>query len=508
MPERVGPDQLAYVMYTSGSTGTPKAVAVTHPNVVALLTSVRGWSEMGESDVWAWCHSPAFDVSAWELWGALLHGARVVVMSWETVRSPRLLWQQVVDQGVTVLSQTPSAFYELVGVERESVTRVEDSALRMVVFAGEALDPSRLQGWYHGQRARVPRVVNMYGITEDTVHTTYVELTAAHGSQSVSMIGEPLANERVFVLDTGLCPVPVGVTGELYVAGMGVARGYQGRGGLTAGRFVACPFGAPGQRMYRSGDLAPWNAQGGLEFVGRAGDQVKIRGYRIEPGEVQAVLAAHPRVAQAVVVLHGDQLVGYVVLKSGAEMDADIAAQLRGFVGQRLPVFRVPAAVMVCESLPLTVNGKLDRKALPTPELVSHKRFREPRDHREQVLAAQFREVLEINQIGIDDEFFDLGGHSLTVTRLVARIRTELNAEVPIRAVFNAPTVAGLAHWLATDVSTPTSDDPFAVVLPIRLGGTKPPMWCIHPGGGLSWGGKSRGLTRYWKSSLKDHTRC
>ncbi len=463
---RPRPDNLAYVMYTSGSTGRPKAVAVTHRNVVALFAGLDPWCHFTHTDVWSWCHSPAFDFSVWELWGPLLHGARVVVVPWETVRSPRKLWQLMLDKRVTVLSQTPSAFYELMRAERECPPVAANPPLRMVVFGGEALDTSRLRGWYPDERADAPKLINMYGITEATVHATHLELAREHAACDASPIGGPLGNVRLFVLDGGLCPVPVGVAGELYIAGAGVARGYRGRAGLTAARFVACPFGPAGARMYRTGDVVRWTAQGSLVYVGRADQQVKIRGYRIEPGEVEAVLVAHPRVVQAVVVAHavagaaggvGDKrLVGYVVAEQPAAVEAcgagvseELAGEVRRFAAARLPEFMVPAAVMVLEALPLTVNGKVDRRALPAPEFVSAVGYRAPRDPREGVLAGLFAEVLGVSRVGIDDGFFDLGGHSLSATRLVARIRAELGVEVPIRAVFDAPTVAQLAQWVA-----------------------------------------------------------
>lgn len=464
---RAQPDNLAYVMYTSGSTGRPKAVAVTHRNVVALFAGLARWCHFTDTDVWTWCHSPAFDFSVWELWGALLHGACVVVVPWETVRSPGKLWQLILDQRVTVLSQTPSAFYELTRAERESPSGSSTSALRMVVFGGEALDPSRLRGWYPDERPHAPALINMYGITEATVHTTHLELTGEHAERGSSPVGTPLGNWRVYVLDAGMRPVPVGTTGELYIAGAGVARGYRGRPGLTAVRFVACPWGPAGERMYRTGDVVRWTADGVLEYVGRADQQVKIRGYRIEPGEVEAALAAHPRVAQAVVVAHtardgsNKQLVGYVVARresadtttANAREDTDaeeLGAEVRRFAAVRLPEFMVPAVVMVLEAFPLTVNGKVDRRALPAPEFGTGLPYRAPRDAREQVLAALFAEVLELPRVGIDDGFFDLGGHSLSATRLVTRIRSELGVEVPIRVIFDARTVAQLGEWMVT----------------------------------------------------------
>ncbi|HTM83563.1 MAG TPA: condensation domain-containing protein, partial [Mycobacterium sp.] len=373
----------------------------------------------------------------------------------------------------------------------------------MVVFGGEALDTSRLRGWYPGERPHAPMLINMYGITEATVHTTHLELAGEHAGLGVSPVGAPLGNWRVFVLDAGLCPVPVGVAGELYIAGAGVARGYRGRAGLTAQRFVACPFGgagASGARMYRTGDVVRWTAAGLLEYVGRADEQVKIRGFRIEPGEVAAVLAAHPRVAQAVVTTYSaddaaeKQLVGYIQPRAEVGADAwgvdagdatgtaELAAEVRRYAATRLPEFMVPAAVMVLESLPLTVNGKVDRRALPAPEFVSGAAYRAPGDPREGVLAALFAEVLKVARVGIDDSFFDLGGHSLSATRLVARIRAELGVEVPIRAIFDAPTVAQLAEWLAThageQVRAPLIPRQRPPRMPLSFAQTR--LWFIH----------------------------
>ncbi|OBK43267.1 non-ribosomal peptide synthetase [Mycobacterium sp. 1081908.1] len=446
------PDNLAYIMYTSGSTGRPKAVAITHLNLVALFAGLVRWCGFTHRDVWAWCHSPAFDVSVWELWGALLHGARVVVVPWDTVRSPLDMWQLLLRKRVTVLSQTPSAFYELMRAERDSPSSAIDSALRMVVFAGEALDTSRLRGWYPDERAHAPALINMYGTTETTVHLTHLELTREHAGRNPSPIGVPLGNMRVFVLDAGLCPAPVGVLGELYVAGAGVGRGYRGRPALTAARFVACPFGPPGTRMYRTGDIGRWNPEGTLDYVGRADHQVKIRGFRVEPGEIEAALATHPHVAHAIVTTHttntDTQLIGYIVPTTKATGGAELAAELRRHAATQLPEFMVPAAIMILDALPLTMHGKLDRRALPAPEFASTTTYRAPRNPREGVLAALFAEVLQVPRVGIDDDFFTLGGHSLTATRLVARIRTELSTEVPIRAIFDAPTVTQLAEWL------------------------------------------------------------
>ncbi|QIS09677.1 non-ribosomal peptide synthetase [Nocardia arthritidis] len=445
------PGNLAYLIYTSGSTGTPKGVAVTHRNVVSLFQSTARWCEFGADDVWAWCHSQAFDFSVWEIWGALLHGGRVVVVPWDVVRTPAQLWDLVVDRRVTILNQTPSAFRAL--AEARSVRGDTDSALRMVIFGGEALQDTHLRPWYSGDRGDGPALVNMYGITETTVHVTKLELSASSGTQGDSPIGRPLGNMRVYVLDSDLAPVPVGVAGELYVAGAQLARGYYGRAGMTAARFVADPFGSGG-RLYRTGDVVRWNSAGVLEFVGRADDQVKIRGFRIEPGEVESALAQYPSVSHAVVVARdgadGDKrLIGYIVTDGSGPVDG---GAVRRFAAGRLPEFMVPAVVMVIESIPLTPNGKLDRRALPDPELVSSARYRAPGNTGERVLAELFGEVLGHDRIGVDDNFFELGGHSLSATRLISRIRAELGVEVPIRTVFDAPTVAQLALRLDSGV--------------------------------------------------------
>ncbi|NKZ09336.1 amino acid adenylation domain-containing protein, partial [Actinomadura latina] len=305
------PQHLAYVIYTSGSTGEPKGVGVPFGNVMSLFAGSDVWAGFGAGDVWAWCHSQAFDFSVWEMWGALLYGGTTVLVGWEVVRSPADLWGVLLERRVTVLSQTPAAFYALIEARPEGV--LSESVLRMVVLGGEAVDPARLQGWWGAAGGSAPVVVNMYGITETTVHVTRLELEPGVVVAGVSPIGVPLANTRTYVLDGALAAVPPGVVGELYVAGAGVARGYRGRAGLTASRFVADPFDRCGGRLYRTGDLARWTAEGELVYLGRSDDQVQLRGFRVEPGEVEAALVAHPAVAQAVVIARSERLIAYIV---------------------------------------------------------------------------------------------------------------------------------------------------------------------------------------------------
>ena len=444
------PDDIAYIIYTSGTTGTPKGVAIPHRNVTRLLESLDADLELA-GQVWTQCHSLAFDFSVWEIWGALLYGGRLVVVPDSVVRSPEDLQAVLVAEQVSVLSQTPSAFYALQTADALSPEVGSQLKLEAVVFGGEALEPQRLRTWLD-EHPGLPRLINMYGITETTVHASFREIVAGDVESTGSPIGVPLAHLGFFVLDGWLRPVPVGVVGELYVAGAGVADGYVGRAGLSATRFVACPFGAPGARMYRTGDLVWWGADGQLRYMGRADEQVKIRGYRIELGEVQAALAGLDGVEQAVVIAREDRpgdkrLVGYVT----GTVDP---AAARAVLAERLPAYMVPAAVVVLEALPLTVNGKLDTRALPAPEYQDGDHYRAPANAVEELLAGIYAQVLGVEPpqlVGVDESFFDLGGDSLSAMRLVAAVNTGLNAGLSVRTLFEAPTVAQLAPHIGGD---------------------------------------------------------
>ncbi|WP_281399365.1 non-ribosomal peptide synthase/polyketide synthase [Streptomyces flaveus] len=450
-PAPVAADHAAYVIYTSGSTGTPKGVVVTHRNVLRLFDATDHWFGFGAEDTWTLFHSYAFDFSVWELWGPLLHGGRLVVVPHAVSREPAAFLELLQRERVTVLNQTPSAFHELVRADEEAGGA--DLALRYVVFGGEALDPARLLPWYERHADDSPVLVNMYGITETTVHVTHRALTADEVRAGVvGAIGVGIPDLGVHVLDERLRPVPVGVVGEMYVSGAGVARGYAHRPGLTSGRFVADPFGVPGTRMYRSGDLARRRHDGSLEYLGRADAQVKVRGFRIEPGEIESVLLALPEVAQAAVVVREDnpgdrRLVAYVV--TGSAADRAKGAALREAAAEALPTHMVPSAVVVLDRLPLTVNGKLDRKALPAPQAPTRAAGRAPANPAEALLVDAFAEVLGVDQVGVDDSFFDLGGHSLLAMRLVTRVRAALGAELGVRDLFESPTPAALARRAA-----------------------------------------------------------
>ncbi|MEJ2856828.1 MULTISPECIES: amino acid adenylation domain-containing protein [unclassified Saccharothrix] len=413
------PEHAAYVIYTSGSTGKPKGVVIPHSNVIRLFDATRHWYGFDENDVWPLFHSYAFDVSVWELWGALLHGGRLVVVSYETSRSPREFARLVREEGVTVLNQTPSAFYQLIP---------EQPDVRRVIFAGEPLDLDKTKDW-----RGAGTMINMYGITETTVHVTY---TVADGS-----IGVPMPDLRVYVLDEDLEPVPPGVVGEMYVAGPGLARGYLDRPGLTASRFVANPFGAPGSRMYRSGDLGVWR-DGTLHCLGRADHQVKIRGFRVELGEIEAVLGAHPAVAQVVVLAVDERLVAYYV------PDGHVAvAELREHASATLPDYMVPAAYVALDRLPLNANGKLDRAALPAPErdAVTSGEYVAPRTETEQAIADIWAEVLGVDRVGVEDSFFALGGDSIRSLRITSKTKATFDVDLSPRDVLTARTVSSLA---------------------------------------------------------------
>lgn len=483
---RLSPLSPAYIIYTSGSTGKPKGVVIPHHNVVRLFASTQHWFRFGAEDVWTLFHSYAFDFSVWEIWGALLHGGRLVVVPHAVSRSPGEFLRLLAQEGVTVLNQTPSAFYQLMQADREQPELGQTLSLRYVIFGGEALELGRLEDWYSRHPDHAPRLINMYGITETTVHVSYNELdrqSAASGAGS--LIGGPIPDLRVYVLDEALQPAPPGTPGEMYVAGAGLARGYWGRPELTAERFVADPFGPPGSRMYRTGDVARRLEDGTLDYLGRADHQVKIRGFRIEPGEIEAVLARHPEVAQAAVVAREDRpgdkrLVAYVVFSAGASLEP---VELRRYAASSLPEYMVPAAIVGMDELPLTPNGKLDRKALPAPELSLDPDGRNPRTPQEEVLCDLFAEVLGVRRVGIDDSFFELGGHSLLAVRLISRIREALGREVGIGSLFEAPTVASLAERLDMD----RGDSALQVLLPLRAHGSQSPLFCVHPAGGLSW---------------------
>ncbi|MDV3136800.1 amino acid adenylation domain-containing protein, partial [Mycobacterium sp. 29Ha] len=422
------PDDIAYIIYTSGTTGVPKGVAITHHNVTQLMESMGDSGlPVGPQQVWSQWHSYSFDISGFEIFGALLHGGRLVVVSELVASSPDDFHALLVNEEVSVLGQTPSAV---------GMLSPEDVPSAALLVGGEACPAEVVDRWADGRM-----VINQYGPTEATMWVAFSEPLKT-GSGAAPPIGTPVSTAAFFVLDKWLRPVSVGAVGELYVAGTQLAVGYVGRPGLSASRFLACPFGGSGTRMYRTGDLVRWLANGQLEYLGRADDQVKIRGYRIELGEVQAALAACDGVEQAVVIAREDRpgdkrLVGYVV---GTADPAGIRATL----AERLPGYMVPAAVVVIETLPLTVNGKLDRRALPAPDYQDSDRYRAPANAVEEILAGIYAQVLGIERVGVDDSFFELGGDSILSMQVAARARA-VGVRCRPRDIFIEQSVARLA---------------------------------------------------------------
>nr|WP_054062861.1 non-ribosomal peptide synthetase [Pseudomonas fuscovaginae] len=481
---RVDVDNLAYVIYTSGSTGKPKGALLPHSNVLRLFDATRHWFGFDSQDSWTLFHSYAFDFSVWEIFGALLHGGRLVVVPYAVSRSPEAFHALLCDEQVTVLNQTPSAFKSLMAV---ALASPRELALRQVIFGGEALEVQSLRPWFERFGERAPTLVNMYGITETTVHVTYRPLSLADLDQSAgSPIGEPIVDLSWYLLDDALNLTPPGCIGELYVAGAGLARGYLNQAGLTATRFVANPFDPQGGRLYRTGDLARLRSDGVVDYIGRRDQQVKIRGFRIELGEIEARLQGHDQVREAAVLALDGQLAAYLVpsdatLLADAERQAAWRGTLRDYLKRHLADYMVPAHLMLLPALPLTANGKLDRKALPAPDTaLLQQAYVAPRSLLEQQLAAIWSEVLKVERVGLGDNFFELGGHSLLATQVIARARQVLGIDVELRSLFETRDLAAFAE--SAGQGGGTSAPAFVAVdrqTPLRLSYAQQRQWFL-----------------------------
>ncbi|MDX3854823.1 non-ribosomal peptide synthetase, partial [Streptomyces sp. AK02-01A] len=476
---------LMYIMFTSGSTGRPKGVGVTHHNV-AQLAADRCWDPDVHRRVLV--HSPyGFDASTYEIWVPLLNGGRLVVAPGDGA-DVRELTRTIRKHQVTAAFLTVGLFH-VMAEEALDTLRL----LREVGSGGDVVSPALVRRVL--EHCPDTAVVHVYGPTETTFGSHLRRYHRSQGLPEAVHLGRPLDNTRAYVLDGRLHPVPRGATGELYIAGGHVARGYIRRAALTADRFVPDPFASNGSRMYRTGDLVAWTGHGELRFVGRADGQVKLRGFRIEPGEIEAVLAKRTSVGRVAVVVREDRpgdkrLVAYVVPRPGAVLDE---AALRAAAAERLPDYMVPSAVVVLDALPLTVNGKLDRRALPAPVHDTTATGRGPRTSREEILCGLFADILGLGQVGIDDNFFDLGGHSLLAVRLMSRVRAALDVDLGVRDLFRSPTVAGL-------LGEEAGADALGVLLPLRAEGGGRPLFCLHPGAGMGW--PYAGLTRHLDGPL------
>ncbi len=460
------PDRLAYVLYTSGSTGHPKGVMVSHRNIANRMLWVQRTYPLGATDAVLLRAPLAFDVSVSELFWPLSAGARLVLSRPGTEADPASLASLVATEQVTVLHFVPTmlqAFLETPGASEAG------RSLRHVLCGGEALSQELAERF---ARTFAAKLHQLYGPTEASIDATAHSVTT---TTAPIPIGTPTANAKTYVLDAALQPVPPGVLGELHLAGTGVTRGYFGRPDLTAERFLPDPFGAPGTRMYRAGDLARWRPDGMLVFAGRVDDQVKIRGVRVELGEIEAVLSGHPAVEACAVVLRhdgpgGPRLVAYVEAKPGSVTVADLGARARSLLPQAV----VPSAYVVLDALPLSQNGKIDRWALPAPEPLASRTILAPRDALERDVATVFEDVLEQHPVGVEDDFFALGGHSLLAVKLAAGLQSKLGRTVPLELIFRAPTVGALADWLRTGVG-----ETACVVL--QPEGAKTPLILVHP---------------------------
>jgi amino acid adenylation domain-containing protein/FkbH-like protein len=443
------PEHLAYVIYTSGSTGRPKGCQITHANVVRLFAATHDWFRFDEHDVWTMFHSYAFDFSVWELWGALIYGGKLVIVPYLVSRSPEDFCQLLQREAVTVLNQTPSSFRQFINAE-ERANNPGKLSLRYVIFGGEALDPQSLQPWFDRHGDQIPQLVNMYGITETTVHVTYRPLML-QDTAGGSVIGRPIPDLQLYLLDRNLEQVPIGVAGEIYVGGAGVARGYLNRPALNEERFIPDLF-RPGnnRRLYKSGDQARRLANGDIEYLGRIDQQVKIRGFRIELGEIESVLIQNADVREAVVHVDGGasaekRLVAYVVAQSGRMLHP---SQLHAFLKERLPEYMLPAAFVNLDRMPLTSNGKIDRQALPAADFSRSEiegSFIEARTPLEREVADSWKKALALERVGITDNFFEIGGHSLLATRVIILLRAKLGLNFSLRLLFENPTVASMA---------------------------------------------------------------
>ncbi|WP_165771549.1 non-ribosomal peptide synthetase, partial [Vreelandella nigrificans] len=439
-------ENLAYVIYTSGSTGQPKGAQLCHANVTRLLDTTEPWFNFDGQDAWTMFHSYAFDFSVWEVFGALCTGGKLVLVPYWVSRSPEDFLALLCQQRITVLNQTPSAFRQLMATP--DLYNTEGLALRVVIFGGEALEPESLRPWIEHFGDDHPRLINMYGITETTVHVTYRRVTVDDLTGQRSPIGIALPDLGAYVLDSQLNRVPIGVPGELYVSGAGLARGYLHRPGLTAERFIADPF-VQGERLYRTGDLVRWHEDGQLEYWGRTDHQVKIRGFRIELGEIEAQLLSQPEVRETVVIAqegpNGSRLVAYVVPQADIELNA---SSLREALGQKLPDYMVPGVVVTLDALPLNANGKIDRKAFPEPALASGSQYEPPQGEIEEALAEIWSEILGVERVGRHDNFFELGGHSLLALKVLEKMRHRgLTAQV--RTLFQYPELTAFAQAIA-----------------------------------------------------------
>ncbi|WP_185964339.1 non-ribosomal peptide synthase/polyketide synthase [Aliikangiella marina] len=478
---------LAYVIYTSGSTGNPKGVLIEHRNVIALFESTRSMFKFSEDDQWTLFHSIAFDFSVWEIWGALFHGGTVHIISKDSAQNPELFYDLLASRNITILNQTPSVFHRIIEVDAIKKSKL---SLRKIIFGGEALDTQKLVPWFKRHGDKKPSLVNMYGITETTVHVTYKDLQKSDvNTRSNSAIGKQLPHLRIYLLDKNLSLVPDGVVAEIYVAGEGLARCYLNQPELTKERFIHNPY-VKTERLYKTGDLARRLSDGNLEFVGRADEQVKIRGYRIELGEIEAKINSHSDVVESVVIVSDSNigeksLIAYVVLNDGQEFD--YATRLRKYLHAHIPQYMIPDAFINIDNLPVTANGKVNKDALPIAELSSYSEtgYLPPNSENEKKMVALWSKHLNypIERLSLNANFFALGGHSLVATQLISSIRNEFEVDIPLKVLFEDPFLSSVVNKIESSLEKTTQQEKIIKTAPsdyAALSVEQKRMWFLH----------------------------
>ncbi|OPY27897.1 MAG: Acetyl-coenzyme A synthetase [Methanobacterium sp. PtaU1.Bin242] len=436
------PDDLAYIIYTSGTTGNPKGVMIEHQNVIRLFNDSIPF-DFNENDVWTMFHSYCFDFSVWEMYGALLHGAKLIIVPQLTAKDTKKFLNLLKEEKVTILNQTPTAFYNI--IKEEQKNNEKEFELKYVVFGGEGLKPIMLKDW----KKKYPetKLINMYGITETTIHVTYKEIKEQEIRLNTNNIGEALPTDNTYIMDQNMKLVPVGVAGELYIGGKGVARGYLNNPELTKQKFTLNPYKTE-EILYKSGDIAKVLPNGEMEYLGRKDHQVKIRGYRIEPGEIESRLLEHPQIKETIVIAKENMSGNKYLCTYYVGNEELTTTQLREYLSTALPDYMIPSHFIKLEKMPLNLNGKIDRKALPEPDgsISTDTEYVAPRNEFEELLVEIWKEVLGVKKVGIEDNFFDLGGNSLTIINLLSRVLEETGIEIPIRPIFEHPTIKGITE--------------------------------------------------------------